>query len=217
MKLEIDNWDKMMLSDYLQLQEVFKYEEAVDVEIGIVALLCKVDEEKIMNLPITEYQHLRREAQFISTKPNLDNKQPKYVIINGKRYNVLSEINKWTTAQYIDFQTYFKDVEKYLPQLMSTVLVPEGKIYGDGYELDEVIEDIKSGLPVTTVLSLLGFFQRAFLNSTKGILHYLELKMKKMLRKAKTDTEREKIKQIVENLHQVRSVLNGDGLQQLMR
>ena len=204
----------MMLDDYIELQEIIKREEAVDIEIGIVALLCRVDEEEILNLPIGEYQKLRRDAQFVSKMPEISGKTPKKLIIKGKRYKVADNVNKWITAQYIDFQNYWKMDGDNIAYLLSTIIVPEGKVYGEGYDVADVIDEIKTGLPAVTAFEMCSFFQKAFLSSTRGILLYLEWMMKKKMRKAKNPQEKTKIQEIVEKLHQTRLVLNGDGFMQ---
>ena len=203
-----------MLDDYIELQEIIKREEAVDIEIGIVALLCRVDEEEILNLPIGEYQKLRRDAQFVSKMPEISGKTPKKLIIKGKRYKVADNVNKWITAQYIDFQNYWKMDGDNIAYLLSTIIVPEGKVYGEGYDVADVIDEIKTGLPAVTAFEMCSFFQKAFLSSTRGILLYLEWMMKKKMRKAKNPQEKTKIQEIVEKLHQTRLVLNGDGFMQ---
>lgn len=214
MKLEIKNWNELTLEDYIELQKISDRDEAVDVEIGIVALLCGVEEDDIIKLPISEYQKLRREAQFISNIPEIKCKTPKNLMIKGKKYIVADNINKWITAQYIDFQNYYKMEGNNVPYILSTIIIPEGKIYGEGYDVAEVIDEIKTGLPVITAFEMCSFFQTAFLNSIKGTLLYLELLMKKKMRKAKNPEEKKRLTEIVKKLHQTRLVLNGDGYTQ---
>lgn len=135
-------------------------------------------------------------------------------MIKGKKYRIADNVNKWITAQYIDFQNYWKMDGDNIAYLLSTIIIPDGKIYGEGYDVADVIEEINNGLPVLTAYEMCSFFQKAFLNSTKGILLYLEWVMKKKMRKAKNPEEKTKMKEIVEKLHQTRLVINGDGFMQ---
>lgn len=216
MELKKKNWSQITISDYMELQEIVKREDAVDVEVGIVALLCGVDEDEIGKLPIPEYQRLRRDSQFISTFPEVKGKAPKSITINDMKYEVISDVSKLTTAQYIDFQTYLKmnDMEKYLPNILTIFIIPKGCKYGDeDYNIDDLAKDIKEYLPAVTAFEMCGFFLTAFLNSIDATVTYLESKMKKKLRKAKTEEEKKKIQEIITALQEVFKI-NGAGLQQ---
>lgn len=215
MELKKDKWSKITISDYMELQDIVNREDAIDVEIGIVALLCGVDEEQVLALPIPEYQRLRKQSQFIAKFPEIKGKAPKSITINDTKYDVITDVSKLTTAQYIDFQTYLKmDIEKFLPNLLSIFIIPKGCKYADeDYNIDDLAKDIREYLPVVTAFEMSGFFQKAFLNSIKGTLTYLESKMKKQLRKAKTEEEKEIMMEIVEKLSTL-SKINGVGLHQ---
>lgn len=210
MELKKKNWQQITINDYMELQEIVNREDAVDVEVGIVALLCGVDEDEIGKLPILEYQRLRREAQFIASFPDVHNKAPKSITIGNFKYEVVTNMRKLTTAQYIDFQTYLKmgDGIDNLPNLLSVFIVPKGSKYGDeSYDVDKLKNDIKEYLPATTAFEMCGFFQKTFLNSIKNILFYLELKM----RKAKTEKEKE----VKKALQEIRLAIRGGGFTKL--
>ena len=210
MELKKKNWTQISISDYMELQEIIKMEDIVDMEIGIIALLCGVSEDEILNLPIPEYQQLLASAHFISEFPKVKNKAPKSITIGNIKYDVITNMRKLTTAQYIDFQTYLRQGNdaRNLPNLLSIFIVPNGCKYGDeGYDLDKLKEDIKEYLPVTTAFEMCGFFQKTFLNSIKNILFYLELKM----RKGKTKKEKE----VKKALQELRLMLNGGGFTKL--
>lgn len=210
MELKKKNWQQISINDYMELQEIVNREDAVDVEVGIVALLCGVDEDEIGKLPILEYQRLRREAQFIASFPEVHNKAPKIITIGDKKYEVITNMRKLTTAQYIDFQTYLKmgDGIDNLPNLLSVFILPKGSKYGDeSYDVDKLKNDIKEYLPATTAFEMCGFFQKTFLNSIRNILFYLELKM----RKAKTEKEKE----VKKALQEIRLAIRGGGFTKL--
>lgn len=210
MELKKKNWTQISISDYMELQEIINREDAVDVEIGIVALLCGVGEEEILDLPLPEYQHLRGEAQFIAQFPEVKNKAPKIITIGDRKYEVITNMRKLITAQYIDFQTYLKmgDDINNLPNLLSIFIVPKGSKYGDeSYDLDKLKEDIKEYLPVVTAFEMCGFFQKTFLNSIKNILFYLELKMGK--------AKNQKEKEVKKAIQELRSQIHGGGFTKL--
>ena len=96
MELKKKNWQQITINDYMELQDIIIREEAVDVEVGIVALLCGVDEDEIGDLSIIEYQRLRREAQFIASFPEVHNKAPKNITIGDAKYEVVTNMRKLT-------------------------------------------------------------------------------------------------------------------------
>ena len=212
MELKKKNWNQITISDYMSFLDISKREDAVDVEIGIVALLCDCDEEEILALPIPEYQRLRRHAQFMGKFPEISGKSPKSITIGDFKYDVITDMTKLTTAQYIDFQTYLKmDIEKFLPNMLSIFIVPKGCKYGDDdYNIDDLANDIKEHLPIITAFEMCSFFQIAFLSLIKGTLTSLESKMKKGLRKAKTEEEKKMMMEIVKKLETLTKI-NGVG------
>ena len=210
MELKKKNWNQITISDYMELQEILKREDIIDIEIGIVALLCGVSENEILNLPIPEYQRILANIRFISEFPKVNNKAPKSITIGDYKYDVVTDMRKLTTAQYIDFQTYLKmgNETENIPRLLSVFIIPKGCKYGDDeYNIDDLQKDIKEYLPVQTAFEMCGFFQKTFLNSIKNILFYLELKM----RKGKTEKEKE----VKKALQELRLMLNGGGFTKL--
>lgn len=209
----IEKWEDMTLTEYFKLKEISSGDDYIeDIEIKLVALLNRCSVEDILNMPLPQFRRLRADAQFISELPKIKNKCPKKITINNKKYYVTDNLSKVTTGQYIDFRTYLKlNDDKYIPNILACFIIPEGKLYGEGYNIDDVIEDLKENMGIVEALEISGFFQKAFLNLTKGTLLFLELKMKRELKKAKTEEEKEKMKEIVKNLHSIR---NGIGYMQ---
>lgn len=210
MKIKINSWNEMTLRDYQELVKVQNKEWAEDVEIGTVALLCGVEEEDILRLPIPEYQALKRDTRWITQFPEVNPKAPKEIQLNGKKYKVVRNTQDLSVAQYVDFSAYSKqeDFVEYLPHILSCFFVPEGKEYGDGYDVAEVIEDIKT-LPIPIALDMTSFFFLSFLASTRAILTYSVKKLKKMLKREK---DKEKREQIQKTMEEIASILNGVGL-----
>ena len=211
MDLKITNYNKMPLRAFNEINKLRKKDcDAIDFEIGLIAILCDVSENDILNLPITEYQQLRAKAQFLADYPKDDNaKCPDKININGHKYNVIKNINDINTAQYIDYQSYLKmDRDENIQYVLSCFVVPEGKEYMTGYRLNDIMDDILD-IDVVTALSICFFFLNLYLTYIGTILHYLELKMKKEMRKTKDKEMKKKMKQAINQLH---SLVSGVGL-----
>lgn len=220
MELKIDSWNKMSVSDYCKIQEIAqdKEMEAFDVEVAFISILCGVDEEEILNLPVPEFQRLRGQAQFVANFPEIKAKAPKKIVINGKECTVTTDFKKITTAQYIDFQTYFKldDLNHYLPNILACFIIPKGCQYAEGYEISEFVEEIRNNMGIIDALQMVSFFQMAFLILMNNMLLYSE----KMMRKAKKTMPKEKIEEMesaIKKMEATRSQLVGAGYQLLTK
>lgn len=210
--MKITNWEQMSVGAYSELLEVCKLPEPEDVEIGIIALLCGVDEEEILRLKIDEYQVLRRQAQFIASFPPIRANCPKSVTLNGKKYTVTRDVRKMTAGAYIDFQTFSKsELEKVIVELLSCFLIPEGKEYGE-YDTAVVHDDIRDYLPVVVAYEMAAFFLSRLTDLTKATLFFSERTMKKLLRKEKDEKMKAKMKETLNQVREIRSKISGVGL-----
>ena len=141
------------------------------------------DEDDILNLPIDQFEKLSKDLEFLKQMPSVDIRTE--YEINGKRYNVFTNLKKMTAGQYIDFQTYQKDYQKNMKYILSIFLIPQGKEYGD-YDIDEIAEEIYNNLSILHAHSITLFFSLQFRSLTKAIVIYLIKQMKKQMKKAKT-------------------------------
>ena len=175
MNLKYKSWKDITISTYQQLMEISAVEkdiDPIDLEIGYLAILCDCDEEEVLNLPITTYQSIRQQAQFIANRPEIKAKKPNKLRINWHKYKFITDISKLTTAQYIDFQNWQKDngVIKNLEYVLSCFIIPKGKKYGE-YDIDEVIADIRQ-MNVIDALQYAFFLLMQYICLTRTILNY---------------------------------------------
>ena len=92
----------------------------------------------------------------------------------------------------------------YLVQTLSTLLVPKGKKYNDGYDMDAVQQAIRDNLSVADVVSLYAFFLTKWVKSIKDSQTYLDKEIRKIPNKAM----REKL---MKQVQEMRSKINGVG------
>lgn len=208
----IKNWNEVSVGTYAEILKVCEREEPEDVEIGIVSILCGKSEDEVLKMNITDYQLLRKEAQFVASFPPIKAKCPKTVTLHGRKYDVVNDVRKMTAGQYIDFQTFSKmDLEKTVVEVLSCFLVPEGKTYGE-YDLTEVYDDIREDLPVVVAYEMCAFFLSRLTLLTKATLSYSERMMRRMMRKTKDKEMRERIRESLTKIQEARTKINGVGL-----
>lgn len=178
----ISNWNELPLSKFLEIGDIDREMNPVEQQTAIISILTGIPEDDLMNLPINEYTKLSKKIQFLYKQPNPVPSCPERITINYHRYEVAKEIRKWTTAQYIDYQAYAQDTSlNNIPQLLTVALIPVGHKYNDGYDLDEVKDDVLH-LDVMTVVNMSAFFLRLLENWLRAILISSSLTERRMRR-----------------------------------
>lgn len=187
----IDSYNKLTLGKYMEIQEVSRNEslEDIDKQVQILSILTGVAEEEILHLPIQDYKELVVKSDFLD--PENINYHPvakKYIL--GKFELIpCRDFRKIETCQYIDFQTYAPDLDKYLVEFLSVILVPKGHRYNEGYDILEVQKAIREEMSVSDGVSLTGFFLTWCRKSIKDSLNY----SKQEAMRIKDKTKREEI------------------------
>lgn len=216
MELKYKNWNDITIGVYNKLNKLLKFEPTDDVvmdelnlTIQILSVLCDVDEDVIGDLTRSEFGKLAAQSAFLQELPKVKIKD-KYTI-NGKEYTVQFNVQDMTMAQYIDYQTFIKEQDKYMSNILACFLIPKGKKYGDGYNLQEVVNDIENYFSIVDAHSVCFFFTLLFQSLTKVMLTYLVKKMKKGMKKM-TQEEKEKTQEAIDHLNKVINLVkNGDG------
>ena len=214
-KLKYNKWSEISIkkfdeiSDILSSMKNFNDDEALEININLLSILCDVSVDEIEDLPLTEFSKLVKQTEFLKEMPKVDIKDS--YVINGKKYVLCANVSKMTTAQYIDYQTLIKNADKNVKELLSVFLIPKGKKYGE-YDLDEVINDIYNYFPIADARAVSFFFTLVLQSLTKATLISLERRTKKELKKAKTKEEKEKIEMLLGTIRLSKDSLpNGIG------
>lgn len=218
MELKYKNWKEISINTFKKLQDVISDIPVTDDEtlntinsnIAMLSVLCDVDEDTIASLNTSEFVKLVNDSNFLSDMPKV--KITDTYVINGKVYKVFLSLKNMSVAQYIDFQTFYKDYDKYTRELLACFLIPEGKRYGEDYDIAEVITDIGEHLSIVDANSILFFFVILYQSLTKTTLNCSIRDMKKMMRKEKNKEQRMKMEQAIMELKKARDlVTNGNG------
>lgn len=182
-------FNEISIADYYRIKDICEDEamEAMDKDVAVIAILEGVDEEVIWNLPVPEFAVKKANLGFLSDTNFDTNWKADRIRIGDSVYDVQADTGKMTVAQYVDFTEYFKKNAdgRYLAEVLSTMLLPKGKKYNDGYELEDVIDDIRDNLDITTANSLMFFFRKTSVRSMKTMLFCLRV----LMRMTKTPTE----------------------------
>lgn len=195
----IDNYNKLTIGKYQEVLEAIRdYEDEHERNTALIAVLSDQEPDEVLNLSLSEYKARVDGLRFLLEEPVQAPIKNRYRIGNME-LDLCADLSKLTAGQYIDYQTFIKDVEKNMVELLSVFLIPKGKKYGD-YDMGEVHEAIRENLSICDALGLSAFFlalSQALIEST---LTSLIRRMKRMKRKAKTPEERQKLEEAIMNL-----------------
>lgn len=204
----IDNYNRLTIGQYMQIQEISKDAnlEDIDKQVQIISVLTGMDEEEILHLPITEYKELVVKSGFLN--PENINYHPiaKRYILGKFELIPTRDFRKLETCQYIDFQTYAQDLDRYMVEFLSVILVPKAHRYNEGYDILEVQDAIRDEMSVSDGISLAGFFLTWCKRSIQDSLNY----SKQEAMKIKDTTKRE---MILKKIREQETLLakSGDG------
>lgn len=212
-ELKYKSWNDISINTFNKLKDIKINSndsiELLDSNITLLSILCDVDEDTIADLTTSEFSTLLSQTTFLKDMPKV--KIQEYYKINGKEYQVFLSMKNMTVSQYIDFQTFYKEQDKYFKELLACFIIPKGKKYGEDYDVQEVIDDIGNHLSIVDANSILFFFVLLYQSLTKAMLTYSIQQMKKAKRKMNKE-EKEKIDLAIEEVKRVKNLVeNGYG------
>lgn len=216
MELKYKSWKDINVNTFIRLKSEWqnfettgdKVMDELNSSIILLSILCDATEDEITNLSKSEFITLLHQTGFINDMPKAKI-QDKYVI-NGKKYKVFLTLQDMSISQYIDFQTFYKEQDKYFKELIACFLIPDGKKYGE-YNINEVIDDIGNHMTIVDAHSILFFFVLLYQSLTKVILNYSIKDMKKMMKKEKDKEQKMKMEKSIAEMKKAMDSLN-DGV-----
>ena len=170
----IDNYRDLPIGLYLEICDIDRREDLEDInkQVSIISVLTGMAEEDIYNLPLEEYRQLAAKSQYLRHPYEGEILTAKNYIVGKFTLVPVEDYRKITTAQYIDFQTFAKDAERNIVEILSCMLIPKGKKYNQDYDVLEVQKALREHLCVADALSLLAFFFVQYRQSIKDSLTY---------------------------------------------
>ena len=211
----IESYDKLSISKYMQIRELVKEDLADDeLQVEILAVLNDCTADEVLKMPVLDYSECVRKSMFLADKPKVKGDCPKHINLNGKKYYVMRKVEELTAAQYIDYQTFMKDKDpdSKLGEILSIFIIPEGKKYGEDYDITEVINEIKEYLPIMVAFNVCFFFRKKQIKYIKRTLIYLGLMMKIWKMRAKTPEIKTMIEEAEKKMKTLQDlVISGDG------
>lgn len=166
-------WNNITYRTLLDIREAANIEDENE---RVYAIMEAVFGEDVLNLPLKDFNEKCKELQFLQKEiPN--DLHVKDIKVNGREYYFDGLLGKITTAQYIDFQNYQKNNDE--QKVFSVFIIPKGHKYNDGYDMEQVFNDILD-IPVPVLFSASFFFSRQFELFIRIFRRYSIKQMKKL-------------------------------------
>lgn len=201
--MQITNFNELPIGKYLEILSISKDEnlEELDKQIKIISILNDLTEDEILDLPLPDYKDMVIASRFLAEIPKDIKVSADEIHVGDWHLIATKDLTKLTTSQYVDFQTFSKDPEKYFVEILSCFLVPKGFKYCKDYSVAELQETLRWNLSVIDALALSAFF----LTQLKDLILNSQSSLKEMIKDLPKE-QREKIMSSLRSLER-----NGDG------
>lgn len=166
------DWSTITYRQFLDIKTALEIEDETE---RIFAVAQAVYGEDVLNLPLKDFNEKCKELSFLQ-KPVPNDLHVKNIKVNGREYYFDGLLGKITTAQYIDFQNHLKNEDE--QKTFSVFIIPKGHKYNDGYDMEQVFNDILD-VPAPILISASFFFIRQFELFIKIFRRYSLKQMKK--------------------------------------
>lgn len=171
----IDSYDALPLGIYERINDIGTSDEN-ELTLEALAVLAGTTVDALLAMPIDDYYAIKAQGAFLLLQPEPKPIRPRYDC-GGFALVPVRRDRDITTAQWIDFQEWCKQEGEHEPETLSCFLVPEGRKYGEGYDIADVISAIREHMSVADAASLDAFFFRLSILSMAASLRSLERRM----------------------------------------
>ena len=198
-------WEDITINDYKEILNITQKELDSDLEksISILAILCECTEDELYSMNANELYKLLYEIEWVKQPYKFNhNWNNKHITINGIKYDVVVDINKFTVAQYADLQIYWdkRDDIDYMAKLLTLFIIPNGKTYNSDYDIVQLANIIEDNVSINDFNSICFFFLKSCLILIKASLLYSNWQMMKLMMKEKDKEKKKRLKEIQKKL-----------------
>lgn len=194
------SWKDVTIDEYFDLCERLSDDALNDYEKIIIkiAFITGKSENEIWNLNWEDFRTLQVEALWMEEFKLKENVKFKSIEINGEKYSIDTNLQNFTVAQYIDFQTFFpkrKTNKRILGNILACFIIPKGKKYGENYDIQDVVKTINNYLDIMTAEEIMFFFLKQYLILTRATVNYLNWLIKKSTKKMKNQEKQHMVEE----------------------
>jgi hypothetical protein len=187
------SWSEVTVEQFAALQNVMKHDDLHEYEknVAIISIMSGWSEAAVKELSLKSYTNVMKSLAFLSSA--VEGKLQKYMMANGKKYRIESDVEKLTGGQYITLMHLMKDQDKVMDNMadiLALFCIPSTKTWFgwkdgtyDSEQHSEVAADMKDA-KMNVVYPLTAFFFESYKNYVENMQVYLGLMAKDNLKKA---------------------------------
>lgn len=191
----ITTYEALSMGQYQEIDRITRAGgDELEVQVAILSILTGKTEAELLRLPLAEYTALAGQSAFLRQPLEKVPKTRKEYALGDWRLHPCTDYRRLTTGQYIDFQGFTRDTLDFCG-LLSVLMVPDGKTYGEGYDPLEVRATIADRLPMPDGMALIAFFLKQYAALIRASLTYSENALRRVKDKAKRAQMQERINQ----------------------
>ncbi len=192
-----NSWRDVTINEYFDLVDrLEEVTEEYEKEVVKISFVTGIAESDVWNLPIQEFRKYQSKLTWLNRFDISKDVKFSNITIDGEKYSVDTNLQNFTVSQYIDFQTFYpkrKDNPKVIGNILACFIVPKGKTYADGYDIQKLVSVLNEKLDILTANEIMFFFLKQSLISTRAIANYFNWKIKRLKMRSKN-------KQILEEM-----------------
>jgi hypothetical protein len=181
-------WSEVTLSQFEAAYDVeqSEFDNLIDQQVNWIAAITGAKVDELESLTVADISGIVKKMEWMKS-PNFTSKIPKFFICGGKVWEVTTEIELLTAAQYMELCTWMKDNPmKNFDKIMATITVrkPYWVLSGkyDASTHKERAQLFREKLSLAVIYPVSLFFFRKFTLLIKSIQESLEKERLKMLR-----------------------------------
>lgn len=175
------NWNDISFKDYLSINEINEREDTeYNKLLDITAVVNNVDVEDIT---ISNFKQYAENIKFITEDIPVNEILDEY-----GEYTLHKDLSSMSMKQYIDFNNYSK-TNDYVG-VLSVFLIPKGKQYNEGYDIDKVRQYILT-MSCVDVITIYAFFLMQSNVYMECSRIYLKQQQQKILTKRKMERRKQ--------------------------
>lgn len=204
----INDYKKLPIGKWMEIRDIQRDEAIEDnytKTVAMLSVLSDIAEEDLYDKKLEDFSRMTGEMSFLLKEVPQVPVCDKYKM-GGYELVLVNSLRDLTASQFIDYQTFIKDTDRYIVELLSIFLVPKGKKYCKDYDIADVQKAIRENMSIADAMSVSAFFLDLFKVLYRSMQIYLTKMLKKMKKKMKAE-EATQIERALQNLENV-----GDGL-----
>lgn len=197
-----DNWNDITINEYNAIVKIIddKALDEIEKQIKILSIITEKVEEEFWNMNVGQLADYTNKLSFLNSFDFDKTVKVKTIKIGEYELQLDHKMHKFTVAQYVDFQNYWSQKNKDMSKVLSCFLIPRGKKYNEGYDIEDLINTIGNNISITMANSIGFFLLKKLDKSTRFSQIFLRLLAKRAMKDLTPVKKKKKKKPLMKRL-----------------